>query len=264
MSLHAFQTFNRHKTCRYGEMLYNINDTHVGRALDLYGEFAESEVEVFRQLIKPGYTVVEVGANIGAHTVFFARQVGPTGLVVAFEPQRLLFQTLCANLALNSVPNVLCFHRAAGTTHGSIDVPPLDPTAKNDFANVSLGDSPQGEQVPLVPLDAYALPQCNFIKIDVQGMEEDVVRGTAKLIERFKPILYVDNDRKGKSESLIRHIHELGYKMYWHTPAYYNPQNFLGNSENAFSGAVSRNMVCVHSEVSQSFSGMEVVKVPGA
>ena len=53
--------------------------------------------------IQPGDVVIEVGANIGPHTVFLAQHVGPQGLVLAFEPQRILFQTLCANLALNSI-----------------------------------------------------------------------------------------------------------------------------------------------------------------
>src|SRR5687768_6606900 len=84
--------FNRLKDCRYGRMLYNVNDLYVGRSLDLYGEFSEGEVEVFRQLVRPGDLVMDVGANVGAHTVWFAKAVGPGGVVLAFEPQRLVFQ----------------------------------------------------------------------------------------------------------------------------------------------------------------------------
>jgi hypothetical protein len=94
--------FNRLKACRYGTLLYNINDRYIGQALDLYGEYSEGEVVLFRRIVRPGDIVLDVGANLGAHTIFFSTAVGPRGAVLAFEPQRLVFQALCANMALNS------------------------------------------------------------------------------------------------------------------------------------------------------------------
>ena len=123
----GLQGFNRLKRCRYGLMLYNPNDRFVGRALDLYGEFSEGEVQLFRQTVKPGQMVLDVGAHIGTHTLFFARAVGSRGAVIAFEPQRLLFQTLCANMALNSITNVICRNNGVGEDSGIIRVPALDP-----------------------------------------------------------------------------------------------------------------------------------------
>ena len=104
---------NRLKTCRHGEMIFNVHDQHIGRSLDLYGEWAESELELLGLFIKPGDLVVDVGANIGTHTVFFAQRAGAAGQVYALEPQRIVFQSLCANLALNGLLNVRAFHAAA-------------------------------------------------------------------------------------------------------------------------------------------------------
>ena len=87
-------------------MIYNSHDRFIGRSLDLYGEFSEGEAVLFQKILRPGMFVVEVGANLGAHTVVLAQAVAPGGGVLAFEPQRLIFQTLCANLAINSIPNV--------------------------------------------------------------------------------------------------------------------------------------------------------------
>jgi hypothetical protein len=56
--------FNHLSECRYGSMLYNINDTYIGGSLDRYGEFSEGEVDVFRQVVPPGGVVVDVGANL--------------------------------------------------------------------------------------------------------------------------------------------------------------------------------------------------------
>ena len=86
---------------KYGRMLYNPNDKYIGRSLNLYGEFSEGEIALFRQLIKPGFVVLDIGANIGCHTVFMAQAMENSGRVIAIEPQRLTHQLLCANVALN-------------------------------------------------------------------------------------------------------------------------------------------------------------------
>src|SRR5271165_2730364 len=61
------------RKCRHGTMMYNVNDSFIGRSLDLYGEWCDDEVAVLGQILSPGDVVVDVGANIGTHTVFFAK-----------------------------------------------------------------------------------------------------------------------------------------------------------------------------------------------
>jgi hypothetical protein len=98
--------FNELKMCKSGPMLFNKFDVYVGGSLQKYGEFSVGEQDLFHAILQRGELVVEVGANIGAHTIELARLVGPEGEVHAFEPQRIVFQTLCANLALNQLTNV--------------------------------------------------------------------------------------------------------------------------------------------------------------
>src|SRR5205823_13798505 len=69
----------RLKRCKHGAMMFYANDEYIGRSLDLYGEFSEGEMELFNNYLRPGMTVVDVGANIGVHTVYFANAVGPSG-----------------------------------------------------------------------------------------------------------------------------------------------------------------------------------------
>src|SRR5208282_3272360 len=88
-------SINHLAACRHGYLLYNPLDEYIGKSLDLYGEFSEGEVGVYRQLVRPGDVVIDAGANNGVFTLVFARAVGPAGRVIAFEPQRVLFQTLC-------------------------------------------------------------------------------------------------------------------------------------------------------------------------
>ncbi len=262
--MEEYTAFNRQKACRYGQMVYNVNDMYVGRSLDLYGEFSEGEVDLFRQIVQPGHVVIEVGANLGAHTVFFAKTVGRKGAVLAFEPQRIVFQTLCANMALNNIPNAMCFLQAVGSQHGSVLVPGLDYTRENNFGALGLGQYDKGEPVAVVPLDNFALKRCDFIKIDVEGMEEDVIRGAAGIIGRFNPIMYVENDRPEKSDSLIRYINSIGYSMFWHRPLLFNPNNFLGHQENVFGTIVSINMICLPPGSNPEMRGFEPVQVPAA
>lgn len=257
--MNPFPQFNRQKACRYGQMLYNINDQYIGRSLDLYGEFSEGEVVVFRQIVQPGHTVVEVGANIGAHTVLLAELAAAAGRVIAFEPQRIVFQTLCANVALNSLPNVVCLQQAVSSQPGSIKIPMFDYTREGNFGGLSLGTFDFGEDVPVVTIDSLDLPQCHFIKIDVEGMETEVLRGAAQTVERFKPILYVENDREDKAAQLVGQLDAMGYYMYWHMPYYFNPNNFLGNPHNAFQNIVSVNVLCVHKSLPQNLQNFQRV-----
>src|SRR5258708_30968101 len=243
-------------------MLYNIHDVYVGRSLDLYGEFSEGEVGLFRQLVKPGDLVLDVGANIGTHTLFFSQRVGATGRVLAFEPQRIVFQTLCANLAINSATNVWCYPHAVGGEPGEVFVPALDYRRENNFGGLSLGAHSEGEPVPVVSLDGLGLGRCDLIKIDVEGMERAVLAGAVHTVRRFRPLLYVENDRAERPADLIRFIDELGYSMYWHCPTLYNRHNYFGNPVNVFGNLVSANMLCVHRNAPSQLEGFRAVQVP--
>jgi FkbM family methyltransferase len=260
--MQSFPACNRLKPCRHGTLLYNFHDAYIGRSLELYGEFSEGEVELFALVLHSGQTVVEVGANIGAHTVALAQLVGAAGHVLAFEPQRLLYQTLCANLALNSIPNVRCWHAAVGRAAGALLVPVLDYHKANNFGGISLEGQRSGERVPVLTVDSLDLAACHLLKVDVEGMEEAVLAGAAGTIARCKPLLYVENDREEKSAALIRAVAGLGYDLYWHCPPLFNPNNFARHAENVFGRVISKNMFCVPRGAAVTVRGLKRVEVP--
>ncbi|MES2206486.1 MAG: FkbM family methyltransferase [Pseudomonadota bacterium] len=241
--------FNQLAKVENGYCLYNKNDIYVGQSIAKYGEFSKLELFLLTQLCKLGDTVIDVGANIGAHTMGLARQVGESGCVLAFEPQRIVFQALCANIALNSLENVTCYWAAMGTEKGFITVPEIDPTCSNNFGGVSISDGVTGIEVPCFILDQFVgVPYISLIKIDVEGMEIDVIKGGQELIKQARPFLYVENDRLEKSTELMQTIAELNYDMYWHTPLLYNSENFYREQENNYPGIASFNMLCVPKE----------------
>ncbi len=149
---------------RHGHLLVNRHDIYIGRSIRELGEFSEGEVDLFRQLLRPGALVVEAGANIGAHTVPIAKFIGRGGYVWAFEPQRFVFQTLCANLALNSLTNVIALCAAVGSEPGQLLVPHIDYTQDNNFGGLGLEGRTQGEAVSVLTIDSLQLPRSTFSK----------------------------------------------------------------------------------------------------
>lgn len=251
----------RVKRCRYGYFLYNPNDAYVGRSLDLYGEFSEGEVDFFRRLMQPGMVAIDVGANIGAHSVALARIVGPSGSVLALEPQRQVFQILTANAALNGLANIHVMHTAAGAKAGSVVVPHVDYDRAGNFGGIAVSEDPetQGDRVPLIALDGLNLPACHLLKIDVEGAEADVIDGAAKLIQTFEPVIYAENDRPEKSQALLSRLLKLGYRLYWHPPALFNPNNYFGNPENVFGGTASLNVIGLPKTIRSSVTGLKEI-----
>src|SRR4051812_20549962 len=112
-------------TTRHGPMLALAGDRYITRSLEVYGEFSAGEWDLFAQMVRPGLTVVEVGAHSGAHAVALARACWPGPLSLS-EPQQRVFQILCANLALNGVTNAIAYPEACSDEPGFVVVPPLD------------------------------------------------------------------------------------------------------------------------------------------
>ena len=243
---------------REGFVVYNKNDDYIGKSIEKYGEFSQHEIKLFEVFCGPGHIVVDAGANIGTHTLAFSRLVGPTGRVFAYEPQRIVFQTLCGNLALNSITNVECMQQGLGNKDGHVLIPDINYNKKGNLGGVAIDKFTVGNKVEISTLDKLLyLPRLNFIKIDVEGMEHSVISGGLKVIEKFKPILYVENDRLDKSTALIKLIRSLDYRIFWHNPQLYNENNYAGDLENIYNNIVSVNILCIHSSVKINIPLME-------
>jgi FkbM family methyltransferase len=249
------------RRCRHGTMMYLSQDRYVGRSFTEYGEYSEGEVDIFRQCLRPGDVALDIGANFGSHTLPLAQLVGPSGKVFAFEPQRILFQILCGNVALNELPNVHALPVALGRAAGRTKVPALDYRGANNFGGISLGGA-QGEDVPVVALDQLEVTTAKLIKIDVEGMELDVLAGAMATLARCRPILYVENDRAAKAEALVAQVRDAGYRMWWHMPPLFNAANFFGNPTNVFGNIVSFNMLCLPRESTTAIQGMSEITSP--
>jgi FkbM family methyltransferase len=258
----AFGAFRMAAT-REGLMLYNPVDQYIGASIERYGEFSYFESQLFAQLCGPGDTVFDVGANIGAHTLAFARMVGPQGFVYAFEPVRVIFNVLCANVALNGYENVQGVHAVAGRAPGVERIPDLLHDEPGNFGSFSENYFGDGRPVPRIPLDAFSdAGKVALVKIDVEGMEGEVIAGATDLIARHRPVLFVENDRREKSAGLIAQLFALEYRLYWHLAPLFNPENFNANAEDVFPGIVSVNMLCLPREREIDLTGFREITSP--
>jgi FkbM family methyltransferase len=182
--------------------------------------------------------------------------------VLAFEPQRLLHQLLCGNVSLNMHSNVVAIHAALGSETGTIRVPRTDYANIGNFGGIALGDHQDGETVPVERLDSYNLKSCDLIKIDVEGMEQSVLQGARMILEKYQPLLYVENDRAEKSRDLIQWLMTNGYRLYWHLPRMFNPKNYFAEAMNVFGNTVSINMLCVPRSKTISPKGLQEIASP--
>lgn len=234
---------------RHGYFVCNDRDKVVGRSLARYGEYSEREVDLFRRIVAPRATVVDAGAHIGAFAVPLARIVGPTGRVHAFEALRPLYYSLCANAMLNSLPQLECHDRVLGEAGSTLQVPDVQYDREFDFGGIDYRRFKDGRVRPVEALDDILdVKSLALLKIDVNGMERDVVRGARGLIAEHKPVLHVANGRPQFSKALVEEILGLGYRLYWLFAPLFNPENAAGNPENIFGEAVTINMIGVPKE----------------
>ena len=93
---------------------FSLNDEYIGNALNEYGEFSEIEFSIMNKFIEKDDVVFDIGSNIGAFTIPFAKKVGQKGKVYAFEPQSFIYNLLKENVKLNNLKNVNLFKNGVG------------------------------------------------------------------------------------------------------------------------------------------------------
>jgi len=244
-------------------MLCNVNDVYMGKAMATYGECCELESQFLLNLTGRGGMVVEVGANMGIHTIPLAQSLAAQSRqVLAFEPQRVIFQQLCANLALNGLTNVNALPYACGAEAGVVTFGEPNYRQLGNFGGISM-QAPEHASEALVPCvrvdDVVNTEHVGLLKVDVEGFELKVVQGAVSTVQRCRPLLYVENDRRDHSRELIEWIWAAGYNLWWHQPWLFNPDNYFQVAENLYSGVASFNMLGVPREINTNTKGMEMV-----
>lgn len=161
----------------------------------------------YQKYIHPGDTVLDAGANIGFHSLFFAQLTGETGKVIAFEPIPINYNALMKNIALNDFPQVIANNIALGNENCTLKIH-IDRTAQNPGAFNLLEDGEKNCSVICEKgddfLTKHRINKVNFIKIDVEGYELEVVKGLKDTISKDRPVINFEYD----SAYQIRNHHQ--------------------------------------------------------
>lgn len=234
-----------------------IDGDFISQYAALYGEWSDVEVQFFLENLTSSSNVIEVGSNIGMHAVPIAKKISEGGKLFCFEPQRVIFQTLCANLSLNNLTNVYAYNLGVGEDEQLIEISSSNYEIAWNYGSFSLdkGFSTEDdfigvesrELIHVISLDKHPevnrLEDIDLLKIDAEGFELNVLNGARSLIERHKPIIFVEAHIH-HSNALISYLDQIDYKCYWFISERYQKNNYFKQEKSL--GGMDFNLVCFH------------------
>jgi FkbM family methyltransferase len=168
--------------------------------------------------IKPGDVVLDVGAHIGSFTLKAAKEVGPGGRVVSFEPSSENFRLLTLNVNSNDYSNTKLFNVAVGSAPGTAKLNLGNRKGTNSLLSDAGVDKVGIEEVPIRTLDSIAdelkLTKVSFVKIDVEGFELEVLKGGRNILASSHPSIAMETHDFGPSEEEIGNfLRTFGYAV---------------------------------------------------
>jgi FkbM family methyltransferase len=197
------------------------------------GGYDQPEVEMLlhflhqrRQHFGDGVVALDCGANIGVHTVEWAKRMTGWGSVLAIEAQERVFYALAGNICINNCLNARAIHAALSAEPGTLRIPVPDYLAPANFGGLELRASQSNEfigqaidysetattEIKSITIDGLALPRVDLMKIDVEGMEAEVLDGARETIAAFLPVIVAEHTKVGW-KALEMRLSPLGYKI---------------------------------------------------
>lgn len=186
-----------------GLFLVHSRDVGISQVIRTTGVWSPHDVKLFRSLIRPGDHVIDVGANLGHHTVAFSAMAGPAGRVLAIEPQTVMFRLIGANLLLNGCGNVTVERCAVGEDAGVVQLYPADYSVPGNYGTIQVTrmdgklrfDHP-GEVTPVYRLDDLVAKldwkRVDFLKVDAQTYDLYVLQGSETTLRSMRPVVFVE------------------------------------------------------------------------
>lgn len=174
------------------------------------------EVNNLIKLLQEGDVCFDIGANIGFYTLLMAKLSGKKGLVYSFEPVKHTKNTLEEGIQANAFQNILVNNFALGNSEEEKEIFFENSNECNGTASfVNMNEDSQKEIVKIKKLDSIfeTLKNPNFIKIDVEGFQGDVLKGAKSFFEQNKPMLMIEID-EGTEPWIEEFFQNLNYKFY--------------------------------------------------
>ena len=234
-------------------------DEFIGKSFREYGEYSELELKTILEFINEGDVIFDIGANIGCFSVPFAKKVGSNGKVYAFEPQKFIFNLLKKNAVCNELNNLQIFNNAIGDANTILELNDFDYSQSGNFGGITLTENydnsvcakikgTKKNKIKTLTLNNFLnLKKCNFLKIDVELMELNVLKGAKEFIKKFRPIIWVEN-HLGYPNYLNKYLLKINYKPFWAATMMYNPDNHFISDKNYYENILTYNTLAMPKE----------------
>ena len=226
----------------HGSLLVNRHDYRltdnggfgVGYQLLQHAAFDPNEINLAVQLLATrrthfgdGVVAIDCGANIGVHTIEWAKAMHGWGEVIAFEAQERIYYALAGNITLNNCFNARAIFAAVGAESGEILVPLPDYFSPSSFGSLEIKQTSTTEfigqhinysaescvKTTMMAIDGLGLKRLDFIKIDIEGMEMEALRGAEQSIGASKPQLMIEKIKSNESD-IRQFVERFGYQIF--------------------------------------------------
>jgi len=210
----------------YGPIIINVNDIIIGKEICQTGYWSKDDILVIRLLVEnqlkrfEKITFYDVGANIGTHTLAIAKTYADKVIVRAFEAQRQIYNMMCGTVAINNLQNAYCYNLAVSDKEGDfIEVKQPDYSSSTNFGALELMPAKcsemgnfvltHSEKIKTITLDSFD-EKVDFIKMDIEGMEDKAIIGAAKTIETDRPVCFIEA-HKSDTGFIVNYFKDRNY-----------------------------------------------------
>jgi FkbM family methyltransferase len=219
------------------------NDKGISEELLMFKTHEPLSTNLFRKILKQGMTCLDVGSNIGYYVCLENKIVGKNGKIIAIEPSPINFKYLQKNVNLQNTTNIELFNFACGKKNGKIDFLVSNRSNWSRVASDDLIDAPPDTiletiSLPIKKLDSFiheqGINKLDFVRMDVEGYELNILEGMEETLRRFKPLLQIEVHLFilgiESTRNLLNFFKNLGYNI-----SYYIPREMdvpiIGNSK---------------------------------
>jgi FkbM family methyltransferase len=186
------------KESKYGNFCLIENDL-ISNYINNYGVWEEHLYYFYSKIIKPDSVILDGGANIGFHTIQFAK-LASQGKVYAFEPQSLIYNVLSTNILINGLSNVVSQHKLGLSDNESIETFTAmeNPGVTMNESYINWGgrgftEKDGNEEAITTTIDNFNISKLDFIKLDIQGFEYKALMGGINTIKKNMPTIFIEN-----------------------------------------------------------------------
>lgn len=191
------------------------NDTCVSDCLKTGVLFEKFLLSFVKQFIDPTKNILDIGANIGVHSVVYSNYVH-SGKVYSFEPQKVVYEILESNLQINNCTNVIPYNFGASDRDDTFYMNAHYDSKDNQGAfRICSKEESTGITIQCKRIDDIGIENVGYVKIDVEGHEYETLLGMQELLIRDKPVMLIEIHNSSPTKaSVFEFLQLIGYNEY--------------------------------------------------